>query len=119
MDQVDGAVITVPAHFNDVQRKAVIGAAAIADLPVLGLVEEPVAAALHYGVQHASHDQVLLVYDWGGGTFDATVLSMDARRVDVLDEARRDRARRERDRRPHCRNDPVAIRAGARGRRFS
>ena len=81
---VDSAVITVPAHFNDRQRKAVIAAAALADLPVLGLVEEPVAAALHYGVQQASHDQILLVYDWGGGTFDATVLSMDARGVYVL-----------------------------------
>lgn len=82
--QVESAVITVPAHFSDPQRKAVLAAAMMADVPVLGLVEEPVAAALHYGVQHASHDQVLLVYDWGGGTFDATVLSLDSRGVYVL-----------------------------------
>jgi molecular chaperone DnaK len=48
-ESVQSAVITVPAHFNDLQRKAVIAAAAMADVPVLGLVEEPVAAALHYG----------------------------------------------------------------------
>lgn len=81
---VESAVITVPAHFNDPQRKAVLASAALADIPVLGLVEEPVAAALHYGVTHHSHDQVLLVYDLGGGTFDATVLSMNADGAYVL-----------------------------------
>ncbi len=81
---VDGAVITVPAHFNDLQRKAVQAAAMLADVPLLGLVEEPVAAALHYGITHAAHDRLLLVFDWGGGTFDATVLSLDARGVYVL-----------------------------------
>jgi len=82
--RVDKVVVTVPAHFNDPQRKAVLGAAALAGLTVLGLVEEPVAAALHYGVQTGSHDSVLLVYDFGGGTFDATALSMDASGVYVL-----------------------------------
>ena len=81
---VTQAAITVPAHFNDVQRKAVQAAALLADVPLLGLVEEPVAAALHYGITHASHDRVILVFDWGGGTFDATVLSLDARGVYVL-----------------------------------
>jgi molecular chaperone DnaK len=85
--QVESAVITVPAHFSDPQRKAVLAAAMMADIPVLGLVDEPVAAALHYGVKHASHDQVLLVYDWGGGTFDTTVLSLDERGVYVLAKA--------------------------------
>src|SRR5262245_35525519 len=73
---VAGAVVTVPAHFNDAQRKAVQAAAMLADLPLLGLVEEPVAAALHYGVSRAAHDRILFVFDWGGGTFDATVLSL-------------------------------------------
>ena len=59
-------MITVPAHFNDPQRKAVLNAAALARLPVLGLVEEPVAAALHYGVQKAVTDKIVLVYDFGG-----------------------------------------------------
>ena len=83
-ERVEHAVITVPAHFNDPQRKAVLNAAALARLPVLGLVEEPVAAALHYGVQKAVTDQIVLVYDFGGGTFDATALSMDASGVYVL-----------------------------------
>mgnify|MGYP003693942597 CR=1 FL=1 len=48
-----------------------LAAATLADMEVLGLVEEPVAAALHYGVVKGIHDQVLLVYDFGGGTFDA------------------------------------------------
>ena len=81
---VEKAVITVPAHFNDPQRKAVVSAALLADLPILGLVEEPVAAALHYGVSTQTHDQVLVVYDFGGGTFDVTVLSMDAKGVYML-----------------------------------
>ncbi len=81
---VQGAVITVPAHFNDVQRKAVVGASMLADLPLLGLVEEPVAAALHYGVVREARDRVLLVYDFGGGTFDATTLSLDENGVYVL-----------------------------------
>ena len=82
--RVRGAVITVPAHFNDVQRKAVIAAASLADLPVLGLIEEPVAAAIHYGVQHSATEQILLVYDFGGGTFDATVLCLNDKGVYVL-----------------------------------
>src|SRR4029453_3400653 len=54
-----GSVITVPSHFNDPQRKAVLAAATLADVEVMGLVEEPVAAALHYGVVGGVHDQVL------------------------------------------------------------
>lgn len=82
--RVAGAVITVPAHFNDPQRKAVLAAAALAEIPVIRLIDEPVAAALHYGVANSSHDQVLLVYDLGGGTFDATVLSLNQQGVYVL-----------------------------------
>jgi molecular chaperone DnaK (HSP70) len=58
--------------------------ATLADITVLGLVEEPVAAALHYGVVNGIRDQIVLVYDFGGGTFDATAMSMDARGVYVL-----------------------------------
>ena len=83
-DTVAGAVITVPAHFNESQRAAVVRAAQLAELPLRDLLEEPVAAALHYGVAHAAHDKIVLVYDLGGGTFDATVISMDARGVYVL-----------------------------------
>jgi molecular chaperone DnaK (HSP70) len=83
-NNISGTVITVPAHFNDLQRKAVINAAHMADLPLLGLVEEPVAAALHYGVSTGSLDEILMVYDLGGGTFDVTLLSMNAEGVYVL-----------------------------------
>lgn len=83
-ESLESAVITVPAHFNDLQRKAVLNAAHLADIPVLGLVEEPVAAALHYGIAHQRYDQVIMVYDLGGGTFDATVLSLDEQGVYVL-----------------------------------
>src|SRR5688572_16623584 len=82
--RVDDAVVTVPAHFSDPQRRAVLAAATLADISVLGLVEEPVAAALHYGVTAGVQDQVMLVYDFGGGTFDATAMSMDQRGVYVL-----------------------------------
>ncbi len=81
---LDDVVITVPAHFTDPQRRSVLAAATLADLSVIGLVEEPVAAALHYGVVSGLHDQIILVYDFGGGTFDATAMSMDARGVYVL-----------------------------------
>lgn len=81
---VSGAVITVPAHFSAPQRKSVAAAATLADIPLLDLVEEPVAAALHYGVANEAHDQVILAYDFGGGTFDATILSLDSRGIYVL-----------------------------------
>ncbi len=84
---VSGAVITIPAHFSDPQRKAVAAAAMLADLPLLDLVEEPVAAALHYGVANEAHNQVILAYDFGGGTFDATTLSLDARGIYVLSKS--------------------------------
>jgi molecular chaperone DnaK len=84
---VEGAVITVPAHFTDPQRRAVIAAAMMADLPVLGLVEEPVAAALHYGATNASEGQVLLVFDWGGGTFDVSVVASDRTGLSVLSKS--------------------------------
>ena len=82
--RMECAVVTVPAHFNDPQRKGVLNAAALAKLTVLGLVEEPVAAALHYGVATSTRDKIMVVYDFGGGTFDATALSMDAHGVYVL-----------------------------------
>ena len=78
-------VITIPAHFNDQQRKATRYAAAMADVQLLGMVEEPVAAALHYGIQpEAALEQVLFVYDFGGGTFDATVMTLTKQGIFVL-----------------------------------
>ncbi len=78
------AVIAVPAHFTDPQRRALLGAASLADLDVLGLVEAPVAAALHYGAARDMSDEVVLVYDFGGGGLDTTVLTMDPHGVHTL-----------------------------------
>lgn len=79
------AVLTIPAHFNNRQRKSVLYAAALAEIPLLGMIEEPVAAALHYGVQlNTVRQSLIFVYDLGGGTFDATVLTMDKKGVYVL-----------------------------------
>jgi len=67
-------VITVPAYFDDLRRKATEDAGAIAGLEVVDIVNEPTAGALAYGLAHAAEDGVFLVYDLGGGTFDVTVI---------------------------------------------
>lgn len=82
--EVEAAVITVPAHFNDKQRKTVLNAAQLADLMVLGLIEEPIAAALHYGVVNEVKDEIILVYDLGGGTFDASIIIIEEGKLCVL-----------------------------------
>ncbi len=75
---VTQAVITVPAYFNDAQRQATKDAGRIAGLEVLRLVNEPTAAALAYGLDklHGGTDGVIAVYDFGGGTFDVSVLKL-------------------------------------------
>ena len=73
---IGGAVITVPAYFDDSQRQATKDAAELAGLEVLRLLNEPTAAALAYGVE-SQKNGVFVVYDLGGGTFDVTVLSLD------------------------------------------
>ena len=77
---VTGAVITVPAYFNDDQRKATINAGKIAGFKVERILNEPTAAALAYGFRDAHSERILLVFDLGGGTFDVSV-------VDVMDGA--------------------------------
>ncbi len=74
-EPVDGAVITVPAYFNDAQRQATKDAGKIAGLEVMRLVNEPTAAALAYGL-HEKHRGHVAVYDLGGGTFDISVLKL-------------------------------------------
>src|ERR1700686_1409218 len=74
-DTVDGAVITVPAHFNDDQRQATKDAGKIAGLDVKRIINEPTAASLAYGLDKES-DQTILVFDLGGGTFDVSVLEI-------------------------------------------
>jgi molecular chaperone DnaK len=74
-ESVDGAVITVPAYFNDDQRQATKDAGKIAGLDVKRIINEPTAAALAYGLDKES-DQTILVFDLGGGTFDVSVLEI-------------------------------------------
>lgn len=78
------ALITIPAHFDDRQRKATLSAARLAGLQVVGLLEEPVAAAAFYGAANNSHGSTILVYDFGGGTFDATIVRSEPGILKVL-----------------------------------
>jgi molecular chaperone DnaK len=73
-EELTSAVITVPAGFGDAQRRATHAAAILAGLPDVQLAEEPIAAAVYYGLTGSGRDETLLVYDFGGGTFDATLL---------------------------------------------
>ena len=75
-DTVTQAVITVPAYFDDAQRTATKEAGEIAGLEVLRIINEPTAAALAYGLDKDAHDQTILVFDLGGGTFDVSVLEI-------------------------------------------
>jgi molecular chaperone DnaK (HSP70) len=79
-DDLYGAVITVPAYFDDAQRQATKDAAQLAGINVLRLINEPTAAAIAYGLDNAS-EGVYAVYDLGGGTFDISILRMSAGRV--------------------------------------
>jgi molecular chaperone DnaK len=74
-ETVTQAVITVPAYFNDSQRQATKDAGKIAGLEVLRIINEPTASSLAYGLDK-KHDEVISVYDFGGGTFDISVLSL-------------------------------------------
>jgi len=75
-EEVDQAVITVPAYFNDAQRQATKDAGKIAGLEVLRIINEPTAAALAYGLDKED-THTIAVYDLGGGTFDVTILEID------------------------------------------
>ena len=80
---VTGAVITVPAYFNDAQRDATMRAGQKAGLNVLKIINEPTAAIVSYGLT-GEHDKKVMVYDLGGGTFDVTVAKVDGSTVQVL-----------------------------------
>ncbi len=75
-EKVTEAVITVPAYFNDAQRKATQEAGKIAGLEVKRIINEPTAAALAYGLDKKDDDQTIVVYDLGGGTFDVSILEL-------------------------------------------
>ena len=82
-DEIYGAVITVPAYFDDAQRQATKDAAELAGLNVLRLINEPTAAAIAYGLDNAA-EGLYLVYDLGGGTFDVSLLRMSGGVFEVL-----------------------------------
>ena len=74
--KVSGAVVTVPAYFNDAQRQATKEAGEIAGLEIKRIVNEPTAAALAYGMDKKNKDMTIAVYDLGGGTFDVSILEL-------------------------------------------
>jgi len=82
-EEVVNAVITVPAYFNDAQRQATKDAGRIAGLDVLRIVNEPTAASLAYGLQERRHGTIA-VYDFGGGTFDISILKLSDGIFEVL-----------------------------------
>jgi molecular chaperone DnaK len=82
-EPVDRAVVTVPAHFNELQRAATKVAGRVAGLDVMRIINEPTAAALAYGLGRTEHERVA-VYDFGGGTFDCTLLQLSGSVFEVL-----------------------------------
>jgi molecular chaperone DnaK len=83
-DKVTQAVITVPAYFDDAQRQATKDAGQIAGLEVLRIVNEPTAAALAYGLDKGGKEELIAVYDLGGGTFDISILRVGEGVVEVM-----------------------------------
>ena len=82
-EKVSEAVITVPAYFNDAQRQATKDAGKIAGLDVKRIINEPTAAALAYGLDN-EHEQKIMVYDLGGGTFDVSIIEIGDGVIEVL-----------------------------------
>ncbi len=83
-EEVTDAVITVPAYFDDAQRQATKDAGRIAGLNVIRIINEPTAAALAYGIDKKNKNQLLAIYDFGGGTFDFTLMEMNDGVFEVL-----------------------------------
>ncbi len=83
-EKITKAVITVPAYFNDNQRQATKDAGAIAGLEVVRIINEPTAAALAYGIDKSEKEQKILVYDFGGGTLDVTIMEFGNGVFEVL-----------------------------------
>ncbi len=75
-EEIDEAIITVPAYFNDAQRQATRDAGEIAGLEVMRIINEPTAAALSYGLDQDESADIIAVYDLGGGTFDISILEL-------------------------------------------
>ncbi|PLS26067.1 Hsp70 family protein [Bifidobacterium parmae] len=83
-EHVDAAVVTVPAYFRNAEREATLVAARQAGITVLGLLNEPTAAAFAYGLGGSNEGRTILVYDLGGGTFDVTLARVDAGEIRIL-----------------------------------
>jgi molecular chaperone DnaK len=83
-DKVDKAVLTVPAYFNDNQRTATKDAGTIAGMEVVRIINEPTAAALAYGIDKTEKDQKIMVYDFGGGTLDVTIMEFSEGVFEVI-----------------------------------
>ena len=81
--EIKDAVISVPAHFDEIRRKATMDAGTMAGLNVIGIVNEPVAAALYYATTRKIEGKVL-VYDLGGGTFDVTIMNVKGHQMDII-----------------------------------
>lgn len=81
---VQDVIITCPAYFGETERKATIAAGQIAGLNVLQLLDEPVAAAMHYGLNKSDGDRTAIVYDLGGGTFDVAVVAIEGGNVRIV-----------------------------------
>ncbi len=81
--EITDAVISVPAHFDEIRRKATMDAGAMAGLNVIAIVNEPVAAALYYATTRNVSGKVL-VYDLGGGTFDVTIMNVERHQMDIV-----------------------------------
>ena len=82
-DEIHDVVISVPAHFDELRRKATMDAGTMAGLNVIGIVNEPVAAALYYATTRKVSGKIL-VYDLGGGTFDVTIMNVDGQKMDII-----------------------------------
>jgi len=83
-EEIHQAVITVPAYFNDNQRQATKDAGAIAGLEVVRIINEPTAAALAYGIDKTETDQKIMVFDFGGGTLDVTIMEFSEGVFEVI-----------------------------------
>jgi len=83
-DEINNAVVTVPAYFNDAQRQATKDAGTISGLQVDRIINEPTAAAIAYGMDKTGKESNVLVFDLGGGTFDVTLLTIDNGVFEVL-----------------------------------
>ena len=82
--KITDAVITVPAYFHDAERQATRNAGKISGLNVLQVLNEPTAAALAYGIDQVGHEQTVLVFDLGGGTFDVTIMKVAGSKIEMI-----------------------------------